>query len=199
MDKKDYYWLWKLNEYDEMLFQHSVCVAAYTKQLYEGENKESVIRGALLHDVGKLMVPKEILKKNGVLTKEEYDIVKRHPLCGEKALYASGITDPIVLAIARDHHKRLDNSGYPDGEMAYQNEVMAVAICDMFDALTSQRPYKEAYNEDDAKKLLLLDAFCKKLDTALVANLMDNLDVYSLEEKKMLKEKVREKFCQKRY
>ena len=111
---------------------------------------------ALLHDVGKLQVPDAILCKAGPLTSAEFAVIKRHPGDGEALLsHIGGFAEE--LALVRGHHERLDGSGYPDGlrggELSL--EVRILGICDVYDALTSERVYRRAYGQ--AQALAILD------------------------------------------
>jgi hypothetical protein len=111
---------------------------------------------ALLHDVGKLQVPDAILCKAGPLTPAEFAVIKRHPGDGEQLLtHIGGFAEE--LALVRGHHERLDGSGYPDGlrggELSL--EVRILGVCDVYDALTSERVYRRAYGQ--AQALAILD------------------------------------------
>ncbi|MEX0785154.1 MAG: HD domain-containing phosphohydrolase, partial [Dehalococcoidia bacterium] len=107
---------------------------------------EELSFGAVLHDVGKLRIPDAILLKPGRLNDEEWSVVHRHPLYGEGILTRSKIPK-VALHVARWHHERWDGRGYPDGLSG--NEIPAAAqivtVADVFDALTSTRPYKPAW------------------------------------------------------
>lgn len=107
---------------------------------------EELSFGAVLHDVGKLRIPDAILLKPGRLSEEEWSVVHRHPLYGEGILTRSKIPK-VALHVARWHHERWDGRGYPDGLSG--NEIPAgaqiVTVADVFDALTSTRPYKPAW------------------------------------------------------
>lgn len=106
---------------------------------------------APLHDVGKVGIPHEILKKEGVLTKTEFDEMKKHTIYGHELLSAAR-ADPIACNIALGHHERHDGSGYPNALRGDQIPVEArlVSVADVFDALTTKRHYKEAMHPDDA-------------------------------------------------
>ena len=101
--------------------------------------------GLILHDIGKLAVPKEILNKPGGLTAEEFAQIRLHPQAGVDLLRACN-PSPLVICTVRDHHERLDGSGYPAGrpdKMIHEFPRMC-AIADVFDAIISERPYKQA-------------------------------------------------------
>ena len=111
--------------------------------------------GGLLHDIGKLSVPDEVLKKPGPLDDDEFELVKRHPARGEALLRELGFADG-VRRLVRDHHERLDGSGYPYGATAeaLSLETRVLAVCDVYDALRSERVYREAWSHEQALALL---------------------------------------------
>ncbi len=112
---------------------------------------KTIVAGALLHDIGKLRVPDEILKKTGKLDKEEFDEIKKHPENAVQLL--SGIRLPWdVMPVIRHHHEKFEGNGYPSG---VSGEVIPfgariVCVADVFDALTSDRPYREAFSPEKA-------------------------------------------------
>src|SRR4051794_2024842 len=112
--------------------------------------------GGLLHDIGKLAVPGDILRKPGRLTDAEYAEVKRHPAAGERLLAELGGFPAAVHGLVAEHHERLDGAGYPLGltaaELALGPRILAV--CDVFDALVSDRVYREAWSAERALALL---------------------------------------------
>jgi HD-GYP domain-containing protein (c-di-GMP phosphodiesterase class II) len=111
--------------------------------------------GALVHDIGKLAVPDSVLKKPGPLTDDEFALVKRHPESGDKLLGDLGFGNNI-RQLVRDHHERLDGSGYPHGTAgpAISLDVRILTVCDVYDALISTRVYREAWTHDRALALL---------------------------------------------
>jgi putative two-component system response regulator len=123
-----------------------------------GHNEANLISiASTLHDVGKIAIPASILKKTANLTPAEYKLTERHTLEGAKLLSDSG--SPILLTgeiIARTHHERWDGSGYPEGlkgeSIPLSGRIMALA--DVFDALTTQRPYKKQMQPDAALDLI---------------------------------------------
>jgi putative nucleotidyltransferase with HDIG domain len=111
--------------------------------------------GGLLHDIGKLAVPDEILKKPGPLTDEEFRVIQRHPLVGERLLDDLGFSKR-VRRLVRDHHERVDGSGYPHGRggEALDLDTRILAVCDVYDALRSNRVYRDAWPHERAIGLL---------------------------------------------
>src|SRR5258708_37870686 len=123
----------------------------------------------LLHDVGKVAVPDSILMKPGCLNAEETEIVRQHPLVGER------ICAPLkslrrILPVIRHHHERMDGSGYPDGLRGEQIPVQArvLQIADIYDALTTDRPYRVALTSEEALQILHHEAASGRLDTSPV-------------------------------
>ena len=114
--------------------------------------------GSLLHDVGKLIIPSEVLNKPGRLTKEEWDLMKRHPQAGVELL--SEIEFPWdVLPIVRSHHECWDGSGYPDALAGNDIPLPARIVCfaDVYDALTTERSYKRALSHEEAVEVMRRD------------------------------------------
>jgi putative nucleotidyltransferase with HDIG domain len=116
--------------------------------------------GGLLHDIGKLSVPESILGKPGSLTDEEFAEIKRHPDNGLRLLRTLGGFPEQVHRLVHEHHERLNGSGYPRGIAGPQLGIgpRILAVCDVFDALTSDRCYRDAWTEEDAVALLRREA-----------------------------------------
>ena len=122
-------------------------------QLSELLETEEVKNAGFLHDIGKIYIPRDILNKPTKLTDEEFEIVKQHPIIGEKML--SGIPGLAhVLPVVRHHHERWDGKGYPDNiggeEIPYKARI--ISICDAFDAMVSDRPYREGLSLKEAMR-----------------------------------------------
>jgi HD-GYP domain-containing protein (c-di-GMP phosphodiesterase class II) len=112
--------------------------------------------GGLLHDMGKLAVPDEILQKPGALTDEEFAEIRRHPGCGEELLRELGGFGAEIHRLVLDHHERLDGGGYPRGlnETQLDLATRVLTVCDVYDALISKRVYRDAWSPERALALL---------------------------------------------
>lgn len=133
--------------------------------------------GGLLHDVGKLAVPNEILNKPGRLTDAEFAEIRRHPGAGRELLSELGGFPPLVLDLVESHHERLDGTGYPNGLPAGDLDlaVRVLTVADVYDALTADRVYREAWPAERALGLLeaeigsAFDPDCVRALAALLA------------------------------
>jgi HD-GYP domain-containing protein (c-di-GMP phosphodiesterase class II) len=141
---------------------HSERVASYALLLaketgeFSKEELKSFYYACLLHDIGKVNIPDQILMKPGKLTKEEFDIIKTHPVVGEEAVgNVEGIKDSIC--VIRSHHERWDGKGYPDQLAGEEIPILArvSAIADAFDAMTSSRSYRAAMPVEEAYRRIL--------------------------------------------
>lgn len=115
--------------------------------------------GGLLHDIGKLAISEAVLNKPGALTDEEFTEIKRHPEAGHALLSELGGFSRAVRRLVLDHHERLDGRGYPRGLHADQLdlETRILTVCDVYDALVSDRVYRKAWDRGDALALLHKD------------------------------------------
>lgn len=125
----------------------------------DGDSITALKRGGYLHDLGKVSIPDDILKKGTRLTAEEWRVMKQHPVIGE------AICRPLksfrdVLPIIRHHHEHWDGSGYPDHLMGYDVPLLArvLQVVDVYDALRTTRPYKPALSHDEATRTMLDEA-----------------------------------------
>jgi putative two-component system response regulator len=141
------------------------------------EELEALRRGGVLHDIGKLGIPDNILLKKGKLTKEEWAIMKKHTSIGAslcKPLRTMGQTVEIV----RSHHERWNGSGYPDGLKGEDIPLLAriFQIVDIYDALSTERPYKPAYSPEQCIQILMEEKNKGFWDPELVARFVDILE-----------------------
>ena len=175
---------------------HSSRVAEYSRKIAENAGKDpqecdEIYYAALLHDVGKIGIPKEILNKNGKLTDEEYEEIKQHPVIGEQIL--SSINESPYLSIgAQSHHERYDGKGYPSGLKGNDIPEIAriIAVADAYDAMTSKRSYRDAVPQQ-----VVREEFVKCMGTQfdpvfakIMIHLIDIDGEYQMKEKEEVKE-----------
>ena len=134
-------------------------------------------RAGLMHDIGKLGIPEDVLSKHSPLDESEWMLMRAHPEMGLALLDRAGQSSREVLAVLY-HHERLDGSGYPYGlkAEAIPIEARIVAVADTYDALTSDRPYRKACSHLEAQRVLREEAG-SRLDANAVAALIDALDI----------------------
>jgi putative two-component system response regulator len=150
----------------------------------------------IVHDIGKVSTPDQILNKPGRLTDPEFDVIKEHPEVGETILKPL-TTMKSILHPVRHHHEKLDGSGYPDGLMADEiiTETRILAIADIFDALYTDRPYKKGFSIEKTLNILNEEAQNNKIDQNIV-NIVEELvkteEIFSVYDKeKALEESVK--------
>ena len=170
---------------DDYTYMHSVAVCALmialARQLAldEQQVRDAGMAG-LLHDLGKAMIPLEILNKPGKLTEEEFALVKTHPEEGYKLLLAGkGISD-MTKDVCLHHHEKSDGSGYPKG---LNGETMSLfakmgAVCDVYDAVTSNRPYKAGW--DPAESIKRMAEWKGHFDPAVFQAFVKSLGIYPI-------------------
>jgi putative two-component system response regulator len=139
---------------------HCERLAGYSAQLGEHLRLPEVEikalrRAAIVHDIGKVAVPDSILLKPARLTRSEQAILRRHPVVGER-ICAPLKSFQLVLPIIRHHHEKMNGAGYPDGLKGEEIPLTArvLAIADVYDALTTKRPYKPALSIEDALRVM---------------------------------------------
>jgi putative nucleotidyltransferase with HDIG domain len=143
----------RLKTKDNYTYMHSVAVCALMVALARqlgmdvNETRKAGMAG-LLHDVGKMAIPFDILDKPGKLTDEEFEIIKSHPVEGHKMLLEGRGVDEAALEVCLHHHEKVDGSGYPHRLAGDQISLFAKmgAVCDVYDAITSNRPYKNGWD-----------------------------------------------------
>lgn len=142
----------RLKTKDDYTYMHSVAVCALMVALAnelglsEAETKQAGLAG-LLHDIGKAAIPMDVLNKPGALTDDEFTLVKLHPERGHAMLVQASITDSVTLDVCLHHHEKVNGSGYPHKLKADEISLFAKmgAVCDVYDAITSNRPYKAGW------------------------------------------------------
>ncbi len=143
----------RLKRADDYTYMHSVAVCALMVSLSrqlgldERQTRSAGIAG-LLHDLGKMLIPGKVLNKPGKLNDAEFAIIKSHPEAGHRLLLQAGDSDAVVLDVVLHHHEKTDGSGYPK---QLQGEAISIfarmgAVCDVYDAITSNRPYKAGWD-----------------------------------------------------
>ena len=176
----------RLKTADDYTYMHSVAVCALMISLGRqiGVDENTIPRlgiAGLLHDLGKAMMPQDVLNKPGKLTDEEFGIMKRHPSEGAKLLQSSESIDDIALDVALHHHEKTDGSGYPEG--LKDNEISLYAkmgaVCDVYDAITSNRPYKAGW--DPAESLRRMAEWANgHFDPTVVQAFVKSLGIYPI-------------------
>ena len=171
-----------LKKYDEYTYHHSLSVAVLSiatgqelgldfKQLFR------LSQCAILHDIGKLSIPLEIINKPGKLNEEEYKIVKSHPIRGASSLKTKAFGNTEMWSSVMFHHEKINGTGYP--RKLAQNEIplfsRIITVCDVYDAVTSHRPYRKPMTPSNAYELVMsgvgtsfeydiVKSFAKKLE-----------------------------------
>jgi len=173
----------RLKTADDYTYMHSVAVCALmialARQLglSDDETRDAGMAG-LLHDLGKALIPMEILNKPGKLTDEEFAIVKTHPKKGhELLLTATGVSE-ITKDVCLHHHEKIDGSGYP---LSLNSETMSLfakmgAVCDVYDAITSNRPYKASW--DPAESIKRMAEWKGHFDPTVFQAFVKSLGIY---------------------
>lgn len=171
---------------DEYTFNHSINVsvmmAAFCKYLgMSAEEIKLFTTGALFHDLGKTMIPDEILLKPGRYTEEEFNIMKEHPALGKNILDKMQKVEQEISNIVFEHHERMDGTGYPKGLTGYEISLggRIAAIVDVYDALTSDRPYKNGDAPTEVLKYLFESA-PRQYDLELLQKFIHSVGIYPI-------------------
>lgn len=175
----------RLKTADDYTFMHSVAVCALmialARQLGldETQVREAGMAG-LLHDLGKAMIPLDVLNKPGKLTDEEFDLVKTHPEEGHKLLLEGSSVSDVTKDVCLHHHEKIDGSGYPKG---LNSETMSLfakmgAVCDVYDAVTSNRPYKAGW--DPAESIKRMAEWKGHFDPLVFQAFVKSLGIYPI-------------------
>ena len=173
----------RLKDADSYTYLHSVAVSALMVMLgrevglSDADLREAAL-GGLLHDMGKAAMPLDVLNKPGKLTDDEFDVIRQHPVYGERLLREGGVTQAGVLHITRHHHERMDGTGYPNRLSGDALPVLTRmgAICDVYDAITSNRPYKAGW--DPGESLRRMASWKGHFDPDLLKAFVRSLGIY---------------------
>lgn len=178
--------LLRIKNKDEYTFMHSLAVSALCISFggrlgFDDDKIRKIGIGGLLHDIGKVRVPIEILTKPGRLSEQEFDIVKDHVRNGLAILRQTTEIDDDSLRLTADHHERLDGSGYPDGLRGDEISLFGqmAAIIDTYDALTSERCYKTAIQPTEALRRIY-EWSENSLNRDLVETFIAHLGIYPI-------------------
>ena len=171
-EKNAMYSMLKVTSYDYYTYTHCIDVATYAIGFgsylnLPQEEIELLGKAAMLHDLGKKDIPLEIITKKGFLTTQEYEIVKQHPTLSVKILKQNNEKNSRLLQLIEQHHEKCDGTGYPKGLKEYEIDTLSkiVTICDVFNALTTRRSYKERVSSFDTFKIM-----CTEMNTHLCKN-----------------------------
>lgn len=176
--------LTRIQSKDSYLLEHSlnvsILMSVFAKYLgFEKRFIQEIALGAFLHDIGKVFIPHEILNKRGSYTEKEHKIMKSHVALGLKILEDSPDISHIAMKMVREHHERLDGSGYPKGlkgdEISKYGRM--IAIVDSYDAMTCERPHKKSVHPTSAFKALITESPAQ-YDEELVEKFIQCLGVY---------------------
>jgi putative nucleotidyltransferase with HDIG domain len=147
----------RIKRRDEYTYLHSVAVCALMVSLartlgFDDKQCREAGMAGLLHDIGKAVVPLDILTKPERLTDEEFRIIRGHALAGHALLRGATLPSPMALDVCLHHHEKLDGSGYPNRLAHHEISLFAKmgAVCDVYDAVTSNRPYKRGWDPGEA-------------------------------------------------
>jgi HD-GYP domain-containing protein (c-di-GMP phosphodiesterase class II) len=173
----------RLKTQDDYTYLHSMAVCALMVALARQLGlDESACRGAgvagLMHDVGKALMPLQVLNKPARLTDGELAVMRTHPEHGHALLLAAGNASPETLDVALHHHEKMDGTGYPHRLAGEQISLLARmgAVCDVYDAITSNRPYKSGW--DPAQSLARMASWEEHFDADVFAAFVRSLGIY---------------------
>ena len=162
-----------------------LCVGIGRQMSMSAAELRLLARAGLMHDIGKLGIPDSVLEKHSPLDESEWILMRTHPEMGLNLLDRAGQSSREVLAVLY-HHERLDGSGYPYGlkAEAIPIEARIVAVADTYDALTSDRPYRQACSVAEARRVLVEEAGAR-LDARAVSALFGALDQKAAQAERM--------------
>lgn len=174
----------RIKKMDEYTFTHSINTAFYSMfiAIWMGLTDQEIVnatQAGLLHDIGKIYIPDEILNKKGSLTNEEYEVMQKHPLFGYSLLNEFSEFNQEVKRAVLFHHERIDASGYPLNAKTDYVGVLPkiIAVADVYDAMTTDRVYKKGLEPTEAIEFLSREGW-KTLDSRALMPFLGNIPVY---------------------
>ncbi len=174
----------EIKSYDNYTYSHSLNVGILSAMLAEElgltrNRLEDITLCALMHDIGKIDIPIEIINKNGAVTPEEFAVIKTHPLKGVERMRKCYNLSTEVLPGIQSHHEKIDGSGYPYGYTGTQIPLFGriLSIADVYDALTSQRSYRKAWHPKEAIEYIIANSD-SQFDCELVRDFSHLISVY---------------------
>lgn len=175
----------RLKRRDDVTYMHSVAVCALMVALgrelgFDDDGCREAGLAGLLHDVGKALMPLEVLNKPGALTEAEFGLMRTHPERGWELLKSGDGVEETALDVCLYHHERMDGKGYPHRLSADRISPLARmgAVCDVYDAVTSDRPYRDGWDPADA--LGRMASWTGQFDDAVFAALVRTLGIYPI-------------------
>lgn len=175
-----------IKTYDNSTYLHSIDTGILSVFLasnlnFNHNNLREIGIGSILHDIGKLKVPRSIICKKGSLTDEEYNEIKKHPIYGEELLKKNYFISDNMIKSVTQHHEKFDGSGYPYGLKGNSISKFGrvVSICDVFDAVSMDRSYRKRFTPSDAYELILSESGTS-FDDKMVNVFKSTFSVYSL-------------------
>lgn len=178
--------LFELKKYDNYTYIHCIdtgimaIILGRTLEMNKSELKQ-LGYGAMLHDIGKLKIDQGIINKQGKLTTEEFNEIRKHPVYGYNALKEAGIGDITILNSVISHHERVDGSGYPFGLNREKISLHAkiISVCDVFTAISADRSYRERFNPNEAYEYIIagVDTY---FDKDIVDTFKQTFSIYPL-------------------
>lgn len=176
--------LWQLESFDNYTYDHSIRVSLISALLskwlgIKGERLKDIAIGGLLHDIGKIKIPDEILNKPGKLTDTEFQTMKKHTLFGLEILKDMQLTNRTILNSVLDHHERINGTGYPrklvGSKISIEGRI--VAIADTYAAMTTDRIYQDKKTPFEVAKHILQASF-NDLDPYFINIFLNNLNAF---------------------
>jgi HD-GYP domain-containing protein (c-di-GMP phosphodiesterase class II) len=175
----------RLKTSDDYTYMHSVAVCALMVSLAnqlglsDSDRREAGLAG-LVHDLGKAMMPPDVLNKPGSLTPEEFAIMKGHPEAGHRLLVEGKGVGPIALDVCLHHHEKVNGKGYPKGLKGDEISLFAKmgAVCDVYDAITSNRPYKSGWDPAESIQKMALWAKDGHFDEGIFHAFVKSVGIY---------------------